>query len=237
MAHYFRRLHNETLPSGPDCRFLGQGFPFGLMLNPTSAGSRKLAVLIHNYPKPRESYTQMNDLELINLSNQAILWASVALAWLSTLLLKQEELRRYMPVALFCSLAFAFIFEMGISLQWWAVKEATFPLINIPIFIYGPYLIGTIWIFKYTYGRFWLFLVTNIVLDYFLVFFLIDWFIRRGVWEAYISYFQGVLVTVVLAVALYGYQLWQSGDVRLATSSGVQPAAAKPLEEEQTDKP
>jgi len=65
------------------------------------------------------------------LSNQTILWASVVLAWLSTLFLKKEEIRRYMAVALFCSLAFAFIFETGISLQWWAVKESSFPLINI----------------------------------------------------------------------------------------------------------
>ncbi|MDF2571108.1 MAG: hypothetical protein K0R55_2712 [Sporomusa sp.] len=171
------------------------------------------------------------------MSNQTILWASVVFAWLSTLFLKKEEMRRYMPVALFCSLAFAFIFEMGISLQWWAVKESSFPLINIPIFIYGPYLIATIWIFKYTYGRFWLYLVTNIVLDYALIFFLIDWFIQRGVWEAYISYFQALLVTTSLAVLIYGYQLWQSGEVNFATTPSVQPAASKPLNEDLVDKP
>jgi hypothetical protein len=171
------------------------------------------------------------------MSNQTLLWGSVVLAWLSTLFLKREEMRRYMPVALFCSLAFAFIFEMGISLQWWAVTESSFPLINIPVFIYGPYLIATIWIFKYTYGRFWLYLVTNIVLDYVLVFFLIDWFIKRGVWIAYISYFQGVLITTALAILLYGYQMWQSGEMTLENTPSVQPAASKPLSEESTDKP
>jgi len=170
------------------------------------------------------------------LSNQTILWASVVLAWLSTLFLKKEEIRRYMPVALFCSLAFAFIFETGISLQWWAVKESSFPLINIPIFIYGPYLIATIWIFKYTYGRFWLYLVTNIVLDYILIFFLIDWFIQRGVWDAYISYFQVLLITTLLATLIYGYQMWQEGKVIFATAPNLQSAASKPLDEEQRDK-
>lgn len=78
-----------------------------------------------------------------------------------------------MPVSLFCMLTLAFIFEAGITLYWWAVKEPFFPLVNLPIFLYVAYLIGTIWIFKYTYGRFWLFITTNIILDFILIFFLI----------------------------------------------------------------
>lgn len=170
------------------------------------------------------------------MSNQTLLWGSVVLAWASTLLLKRRELKHYMPVALFCSLAFAFIFESGITLQWWAVKEPSYPLVNVPIFIYGPYLVATIWIFKYTYGRFWLFLITNIVLDYILIFYLIDWFIQRGVWEAYISYFQALLITTALAILLYGYQMWQTDDVSLEMVPKVQPAAAKPSVHDPTDK-
>ena len=170
------------------------------------------------------------------MSNQFLLWGSIVVAWLSTLFLKREEVHRYMSVALFSSLAFAFIFETGISLHWWAVKESSFPLINLPTFIYGPYLIAPIWIFKYTYGRFWLYLTTNIVLDFALIFFLIDWFIQRGVWIAYISYFQILLITAALAMLLYGYQMWQEGETKLETSPAVQPAASKPLAEDDTNK-
>jgi hypothetical protein len=173
------------------------------------------------------------------MSNQTLLWASFVLSWLSTLFLKKEEMRRYMPVALFCMLVFAFIIESGISLHWWAVKESSFPLINIPIFVYGAYLVGTIWIFKYTYGRFWLFITTNIVLDFILIFFLINWFVQRGVWAFYISYFQVLLITTALAVLIYGYQMWQEGEAslfkRLNFSSNVQPAASKPLKDDNED--
>lgn len=169
------------------------------------------------------------------MSNQTLLWASIVFAWLSTLFLDKKEMRRYMPAALFCSLAFSFIFEMGISLHWWAVKEASFPLINIPLFIYGPYLIAPIWILKYTYGRFWLFLATNIVLDYGLIFYLIDWFIHRGIWEAYISYFQALLITTSLAILVYGYQLWQEDVATIITVPNLQPAASKRLDEDHTD--
>lgn len=171
------------------------------------------------------------------MSNQTLLWLSFVLAWASTLFLKKEEMRRYMPAALFCIVALTFILEAGITLQWWVVTETTFPLVNMPIFIYGSYLIGTIWILKYTYGRFWIFLATNIILDFILIFFILDWLVQRGVCIFYISYFQVLLITTLLAVLIYGYQLWQEGAAVLKTTPGVQPAASKPLDEKQKDRP
>lgn len=170
------------------------------------------------------------------MSNQTLFWTSLIFSWLSTLLLKKEDLRRFVPVSLFCGFVFAFIFESGITLHWWAVKESFFPLVNLPIFLYGAYFIGTIWIFKYTYGHFWLFLITNIVIDYILIFFLIDWFVQRGVWEAYISYSQVLLITTALAILIYGYQMWQEGPTGLVSmSTSVQPAMSKPLNEDNQD--
>ena len=170
------------------------------------------------------------------MSNQTLLWSSVVLAWASTIFLKKEEMRRYMSVALFCMIVFTFIIEAGISLHWWAVKEPSFPLINIPIFVYGAYLVGTIWIFKYTYSRFWIFITTNIVLDFILIFFIVDWFVQRGVWIFYISYFQVLLITTSLAALIYGYQMWQEGAAVFKTDPSVQPAAGKPLDEDQPNK-
>lgn len=171
------------------------------------------------------------------MSNQMLLWSSVALAWLSTVFLRQADIKRYMPAALFCSLAFIFIFETGISLRLWAVTEPSYPLVNIPAFVYGPYLLAPVWILKYTYGRFWLYLTTNIVLDYLLIFFLIDWFVRRGVWVSYISYFQILLITTTLSVFIYGYQRWQESEPVRAAVPDLQPAAGKPLDEDPADRP
>jgi hypothetical protein len=171
------------------------------------------------------------------LSNQTLLWSSVVLAWASTLFLKKEEMRRYMPAALFCMVVFTFILEAGITLHWWVVTETAFPLVNMPIFVYGAYLVGTIWIFKYTYGRFWIFLATNIILDFILIFFILDWLVQRGVCIFYISYFQVLLITTLLAVLIYGYQMWQEGEALLKTTPSIQPAASKPLNEDLVDKP
>jgi hypothetical protein len=142
-----------------------------------------------------------------------------------------------MPAALFCMVVFTFILEAGITLHWWVVTETAFPLVNMPIFVYGAYLVGTIWIFKYTYGRFWIFLATNIILDFILIFFILDWLVQRGVCIFYISYFQVLLITTLLAVLIYGYQMWQEGEALLKTTPSIQPAASKPLNEDLVDKP
>lgn len=171
------------------------------------------------------------------MSNQTLYWASFVIAWASVPFLKREELRRYMPVALFCMVVFTFLLEAGITLHWWAVMEAAFPLVNMPLFVYGSYLVGTIWIFKFTYGRFWAYLATNIILDFILIFFILDWMVQRGVCQFYISYFQVLLITTLLAILIYGYQIWQEGHVTFATSPKLQSAASKPLDRDQKDEP
>jgi hypothetical protein len=74
---------------------------------------------------------------------------------------------------------------MGITLHWWATKETVFPLVNMPIFNYGSFLVGILWIFKFTYKRFWLFLATNAVIDFILTEPLDKWFVSRGILELY----------------------------------------------------
>jgi hypothetical protein len=104
----------------------------------------------------------------------------------------------------------------------------------MPIFVYGSFLVGIIWIFKYTYKRFWLFLATNAVIDLILTGPLDNWLVKRGILELYdISTFQLFLVAIGNAIILYWYQLWQEGEAssfkRLNFSPNVQPAASKPL--------
>jgi hypothetical protein len=172
------------------------------------------------------------------MSNQTLLWASFVLFWLSLIFLKKEEIRRYMPVALFGGLISTIVIEMGITLHWWATIETVFPLVNMPIFNYGAYFVGIIWIFRFTYGHFWLFFASNLIIDSILIFFLTTWFIRRGIVEIYdITNFQMLAMATIQALLLYGYQMWQEGEASLETLPSLQPAANKPLNEELSDKP
>lgn len=171
------------------------------------------------------------------MSNQTLLWASFVISWLSVVFLKKEDLRRFMPVALFSALLTTIVMELGISLNWWQQAETVFPFISMSIFTYGAYLVGTIWIFKYTYSRFWLFMLTNAIIDFILVYFISNWLVQLGIFQIYLSTFYRFLMSVTMAVLLYDYQVWQEGEVvSFRSFPSVQPAASKPLDEDRLDK-
>nr|WP_092068875.1 hypothetical protein [Dendrosporobacter quercicolus]NSL47261.1 hypothetical protein [Dendrosporobacter quercicolus DSM 1736]SDL82708.1 hypothetical protein SAMN04488502_101927 [Dendrosporobacter quercicolus] len=165
------------------------------------------------------------------MSNQTILWASVILPWVSVFFLKKEDLKRYMPVALLGSLITTFLTEVGISLGWWVVYENIFPLINIPVISYSGYLVGIIWIFKFTYRNFLKYLATNLIIDSVLSVFILRWFSRRGILDIHISDLQILLLSTIIAFFLYAYQLWQESDMAIKCAPDLQPAASKHLDE------
>lgn len=174
------------------------------------------------------------------MSNQTFLWGSFVISWLSVLFLKKTELKRYMPVALFGALVATIVVEAGVTLNWWVTKETVFPFVNMPLFIYGSFLVGIIWIFKYTYKRFLLFIATNAAIDVLLTFPLNNWLVSRGILEMYnISNLQLFLVATGSAVLLYWYQFWQEGEASpfqsLNISPNLQPAASKPLEDNEDE--
>jgi hypothetical protein len=173
------------------------------------------------------------------MSNQTLLWASFVISWLSVIFLKKEDLKRYMPVALLGALLSTIVIETGITLHWWSTKETVFPFVNMPIFIYGSFLVGILWIFKFSYKRFWLFLSTNACIDLILIIPLDNWFVRRGILELYnITTLQMFLMSIGHATLLYCYQLWQEGEaspfkrLNVNLSSNVQSAASKPLRDD-----
>jgi len=169
------------------------------------------------------------------MNNHTLLWASFIIPWLSLLFLKNEDVRRYMPVALFAGIITTIVMEFGIVLGWWLPTEDVFPFLHMSIFSYGAYLVGTVWIFKYTYGHIWKFLATNAVIDFVLDFGLSKWFIQLGLFEVYMPSYQLFFITISLAFLLYGYQMWQSGELKIELVPHVKPAAVKPLVNDPAD--
>jgi hypothetical protein len=75
--------------------------------------------------------------------NKFIMWSFLIVPWLSLLLLKREVVKRYMPVAIFTALLVTIYNELGPS------------LITFVPFVYGGFLVGTIWFFYFTFGKLW----------------------------------------------------------------------------------
>ena len=149
------------------------------------------------------------------MSNQVLLWCSLIFPWLTLFFMKKEDIKRFMPLALFTLIICLITFQIGIRTGLWSTLETTFPLVSIPTYVYGVYPVSSMWIFKFVYGQFWKYLIIELVSNFILVMFFLPWLDRRG-----IIVFHTRLITFFIAMGLgmllYIYQMWQE-DTNLAT--------------------
>lgn len=167
------------------------------------------------------------------MNNNLILWSMFFIPWLTLFFMKKEDIKRYMPVGLLAIVTTTIIHDVGLTLGFWVVLENAFPFHQMLPYFYGNLPVLSMWIFKFTYGRFWLYVITNVVFDIVFAFGLLAYFFpARGIYELVrISSFGVLGINIVHMLILYGYQLWQD-DVfarseRTSFSSKLHPAAAK----------
>lgn len=175
------------------------------------------------------------------MNNQIILWSMLVVPWLSLFFMKKEDLKRYMPVGVLAVATSVIIGDVGSRLGFWIVRETAYPLYHIMPFNIGLNLALTMWVFKFSYHQFWLYMVTNAILDLSFNFFLFQVVLSsQGIFNLVnISPFQSFLITTAHALLLYGYQKWQEGifmrSVSPASSQYLQPALAKPLPQDRAE--
>ncbi len=173
------------------------------------------------------------------MGNQILQWSMFILPWLTLFFMKKEDIKRYMPVALFATVMSIIIHDVGVTLRFWTLGASVFPLNQLFPHDFGLMPVLTLWIFKLTYGRFWLYAVTNLILDIGFNFFFLNIFLRNnGIVDLLISPLQELPITLLLAVLIYFYQMWQEGIFTRAaaqaiSSPNLQPAAAKPLDKDE----
>ena len=143
------------------------------------------------------------------MNNQLIQWAMLIVPWLTLFLMKREDIKRYMPVGLFAALTGAIIGEFGSTLQFWGIGETVFPFKHTPLFAYGAIPVAAMWVFKFTYGRFWTFVVTNAILDIGFAYVVFPWLVSIGVFSFLRSSLVVYLINWGHQMILYGYQMWQ----------------------------
>lgn len=143
--------------------------------------------------------------------NTFILWFVLIVPWVSLFFLEKVVVKRYMPVAIFATLLVTLQNELSYTFNWWIVKETIFPwVITYVPFVYGPFLVGTIWIFHFTFGHFWRYLLVNIIVDFVFAFPMNNLFNRLDLYELVNYTSWDILFTfVALSVVIYLYQLWQ----------------------------
>lgn len=144
------------------------------------------------------------------------------LPWLSYPFLGRRTVKRFMPGTIFMSVYLLAEGILATRRKWWwfpfSIKPNVFA--EIPL-IFGPFFIGSLWIFKYTYGKFKAYFVTNLIVDGFFTVFMMNWFKKIG-YVALIRFtrLQLSLLFLVKSLSMYGFQSLYERIVKNKKSAG-----------------
>ena len=145
--------------------------------------------------------------------------------------MKKEDLKRFLPASLLAAFLSIIVSDIGVRNGWWYFRETTYPFRLLSSYSYGLFPMLPLWILKFTYERFWLFVAVEAVANTIFSFLLLPWFGIRGIID-----FNAGLIALILATLIsfimYGFQRWQETSEIKKYSRQLQPVAAKPLPED-----
>lgn len=99
--------------------------------------------------------------------NKAIMWILLFGSLATIPLIGKRHFFRFLPSATFVTLLLTIMSEIAQSRRWWKVKINLIPdLITNVSFVLSTFFVGTLWVFKYSYGKFSRYLVINVILDW-----------------------------------------------------------------------
>ncbi len=131
------------------------------------------------------------------------------LPWFSIPLLGKSAFKRFLSAGLFISMMVRLVNFIAKKRKWWWWYTKLHPEISgsIPLIV-GPFFIGSMWILKLTYGKFFKYMLLNLVIDAFFTFVLVDhWLTRFGIASLVrMKKIQLMYVFIILALQLYGFQ-------------------------------
>lgn len=137
-------------------------------------------------------------------------WAILILPWFLLIFLDKNQVKRYMPVTILSIVLVLLCVQLGRNLGWFYVTPSIVLLNNASAYSFGVFAVGTLFIFYFTFKRFWLYFVTNLVLDIFQIFVVRPFNIKLGLEkEGSFTNLQTILLMTFIALLLYLYQIWQ----------------------------
>ncbi|WP_438444189.1 hypothetical protein [Gorillibacterium sp. sgz5001074] len=145
---------------------------------------------------------------------QTMLWALLVVPWASLFLLRMDTVRRYMPVALCMTIIHTLAYQAAYHYGWWDETSSSLfgwdKIVPIP-WVYGAYLAIVIWVFHFTFGKLWLYLMVNILLDGVFMYLVYPIWQRMGLVssESTLPTIAVVAMMVGFSILIYLYQMWQ----------------------------
>lgn len=143
------------------------------------------------------------------MSNQFLLWSMLLLPWFTLFFMRKEDIKRFMSVALFTVVTSLIISDMFQTLNIFAVRETIFPLSRISALDLGLIPVVTIWLFKFTYGRFWWYVLADAVMNLGFALLFFPWLNTQGIQADILATKSSrFLITTIHGLLLYTYQMW-----------------------------
>ncbi|NRG34979.1 hypothetical protein HRF63_24280 [Bacillus circulans] len=130
------------------------------------------------------------------------------LSWFLLPLIGKDAVKRFLPAGLFIALIVTIEDIIAKKRKWWWWYEKIHPkLSGIVPFLWGPFFIGSLWILKWTYGKYFRFIFINLVVDSIFVYFLVDWLKKLGIASLVrLKKYQLSLLFFFKSLLLYGFQ-------------------------------
>jgi len=106
------------------------------------------------------------------------------LPWVTVFFIPKKSFYQFLPVTLFSTIFLLIEGLFSIEYRWWKVKSGIPGMIhNALSFILGPYFIGNILIFHFTYKKFWLYALINLIMDLLIAYPLNYFFQKQGFYK------------------------------------------------------
>jgi hypothetical protein len=139
---------------------------------------------------------------------KSLLAAAMILPWFSVPFLGAKSFKRFLPAAIFIN--FIVIIDSIIAKKrvwWWFYKKLDPRLRGETPLLWGPFLVGSLWIMKLTYGKIFRYMLLNFFVDSSFVYLILGWLKRLGIVSLVrLEKFQLLLLFLFKAVLLYVFQ-------------------------------
>ncbi|MBP1961170.1 hypothetical protein [Paenibacillus aceris] len=146
--------------------------------------------------------------------NKIVLWTVLIGPWFTLFLIKKENIKRFMPAAIFASYLMIIYNVVAMNQKHWVINETLIPWLK-PLFVsgvFGAFPVITLWVFYFTYGKFWKYIIANIIMDFMFAVFPIHYLFQEvlGIYKLVnITPWGRFFLFVFFSIVIYGYYKWQ----------------------------
>ncbi|MFZ3589611.1 hypothetical protein ACOI1C_10075 [Bacillus sp. DJP31] len=136
------------------------------------------------------------------------LWAMICVSWLFFPLVGKKSFKKFTPSVVFIQMIIYFESYIAKKRNWWVILKKVIPMLpGETSLIFGPFLTGSLLILKLTYGKFWLYMLLNLVSGSFFAYPFYFFAKKIGIMKLEkLKKYQLLLLFLNKALIMYGFQ-------------------------------